>query len=620
MYKITLRQIPIVLIDLVLAAASFCIALLLRYDFQIDNIDPVELGHLPEGLLIVIIARGAVFYVFGLYRGVGKYAGMGEYLLIIRCVIIGSMFYIFLLWSFVIRFPRGALIIDAILLVVFLSGAHFSQRILRDIFRRRPANSTRVLIYGAGDAGDMVVREIRKNKRLPYLVCGFIDDDPKKLNLRINGVPVLGDRNILADIVKREHIGEMIIAIPSASGSEMREIFDAASLPGVKVSTVPDLREILEKRYPVSRIRDVRLEDLIQRKPVEIASTNAQSYLREKTILITGAAGSIGQELSRQIADFHPVRLLMLDRDETNMFYLEQNLRNHSNNSTFHYVLLDIGNRNKMEKLFVEYRPEVVFHSAAYKHVPVMEEHPAEAVENNVRNTIFIAQLSEKYGVEKFVNVSTDKAVYPANVMGATKRIAELVLLHYFRNSKTHFMTVRFGNVIGSRGSVVTIFQEQIKNGGPLTVTDPDMERYFMTIPEAVSLINQACALGEGGEIFILNMGKPIRITDLAHDLIKLSGLDEDKDVEIVYTGMRPGEKKKEELWLSEENPQPTVHNKILRAELTTHYRTSEFEKMITVLLENSASGDRKAVIKTIRAILPEFQSTPIVAGKTVLP
>lgn len=620
MYKITLRQLPVVLIDLLLAAASFCIALLLRYDFQIDNIAPLELASLPEGLLIVIIARGAVFYVFGLYRGVGKYAGVGEYLLIIRCVIIGSMFYIFLLWSFVIRFPRGALIIDAILLVLFLSGAHFSQRILQDVFRRRPANSTRVLIYGAGDAGDMVVREIRKNKRLPYIVCGFIDDDSNKLNRRINGIPVLGDRSMLAETVIQERIGEVIIAIPSASGSEIREIFDAANQLGVKVSTVPDLREILEKRYPVSQIRNVRLEDLIQRKPVEIVSTNAQSYLHEKTILITGAAGSIGQELSRQLADFHPVRLLMLDRDENNMFYLEQNLHNHSHKSAFHYILLDVGMRSKMEKVFAEYRPGVVFHSAAYKHVPVMEEHPAEAVENNVRNTLFLARMSEKYGVEKFVNVSTDKAVYPANVMGATKRIAELVLLHYFRDSKTRFMTVRFGNVIGSRGSVVTIFQEQIKNGGPLTVTDPGMERYFMTIPESVSLINQACALGEGGEIFILNMGSPIKITDLAHDLIKLSGLDEGKDIEIVYTGIRPGEKIKEELWLSEENPQPTVHNKILRAKQIMNYNTPEFEKLITELLDYSAEGDRKGILKTIRAILPEFQPTPKVAGKTVLP
>jgi len=635
--KITLRQVPVFIIDVCMAAFSFYFAILLRYDF---NIDPFDKANLPKGLLIVLIARGAMFYIFGLYRGIGKYAGIGEFLLIIRAVIVGSIFYIFLLWVFVLRFPRVALIIDPLMLVILLGGIHFSQRILQDIFRKRPPTSARVLIYGAGDAGDMVAREIRKNKRLPYLVCGFIDDDPNKLNRRMSGIPVLGNRSSLTDVVRREKIDEIIIAIPSASGNEIRAIYEAvrplsvkdrSAFGGkVKISTVPNLREILEKRYSLTHIRDIEISDLIRRKPVEIASTNAHAYLQGKRILVTGAAGSIGYELSRQLAKFDPELLLMVERDENNLFYLKNNLSSTSNkqntltglvrsetlfnqeNPHFKYFLMDIGDMVKLEKIFSDYHPQVVFHAAAYKHVPLMEEHPAEAVENNVRNTLSLTRLSDNYGVEKFVNVSTDKAVNPTNIMGATKRITELMLLSLFQNSTTKFMTVRFGNVIGSRGSVVTIFQDQLKNGEPLTITDPEMERYFMTIPEAVSLINQACALGEGGEIFILDMGAPIKIVDLAQDMIALFGLEEGKDIEIVFVGVRSGEKKCEELWYSRENPQPTVHKKILRAQypqngLATYIDKKEFNRYMEELLKSSANGDTKEIIRIIRLIIPEY-------------
>ncbi|MFC1554404.1 polysaccharide biosynthesis protein [candidate division KSB1 bacterium] len=608
--KINLKQLPVLLIDIMLAALSFYLALLLRYDF---NIHPGDLANLPVGLLIVVIARGIVFYAFGLYRGLGKYAGLGEYMLIIRSVIVGSVIYIFIFWVFVVhRFPRVALIYDPILLTLFLGGAHFSQRIIQDMFRKRPVDSSRVLIYGAGDAGDMAIREIIKNRHLPYNVIGFIDDDPEKINTRINGVPVLGNRNSLAKVVKQHRIDELIIAIPSASGKEIRTIYESAEPLGIKISTVPNLKEILEKRYAVSEIRNVRLEDLIRRKPVEIADTNAESYLAGKTVLVTGAAGSIGTELSKHLAEYSPETLLMVDRDESNLFYLEQSLLSSKIKCNMIFLLLDIGNIAKLEKLFKDFKPQVVFHSAAFKHVPIMEKQPDEAVENNINNTLNLAKISERYEVEKFVNVSTDKAVYPTSVMGATKRIAELVLLHYFDNSKTKFMTVRFGNVIGSRGSVVPIFKDQIKNGGPVTVTDPDMERFFMTIPEAANLITQACAQGQGGELFILDMGEPVRIVNLAKDMIRLSGLKEQKDIEIVFSGKRPGEKMMEELWFKEENPQPTEHNKILRARQNAgrNLKGENFESNLNNLINYAKNGDKEKVLNTIEKILPGYNSS----------
>jgi len=599
------KRLPAACLDLLLAAASFYTALLLRFDFTVD---PEYTAILPAGLAVLLIVRGSVFYFHGLYRGMGKYAGMGELMLIIRAVTAGSILYITLQYIFGLRFPRSVLIVDWFLTVFSLGAAHFSQRILQDYFRRRPADSARVLIYGAGDAGDMVVREIRKNRRLPYVIRGFIDDDPEKLHRRINRITVLGSRENLGDIISAEGISEIIIAIPSASGEEFRTVFETASRFPVKISTIPDLKDILDKRYSLTDIRDVRLEDLIRRKPVELYSGNAHEYLQGKTILVTGAAGSIGSELCRQLADFNPDRLVMLDRDENRMFYLEQSLRSHPRRDAFRFRLFDLNNLNKLENVFRRDNPGVVFHSAAYKHVPVMEKNPDEAVENNVRNSIELARLAGKYSVEKFVNVSTDKAVYPVNIMGATKRIVELFLQARSRGSRTKFMTVRFGNVIGSRGSVVPIFKEQIQKGGPVTVTDPAMERFFMTIPEAVSLINQACALGEGGEIFILNMGEPVKIIDLARDLIKLSGFREGRDIDIVFSGIRPGEKIREELWFREESPQPTHHDKILRAQQMPAFDYRELNRMIDTLLSHSGKGDAQSVLKVIREILPDFQ------------
>ena len=607
MNKTLTKQISVFCVDLFVTGVSFYLSLLLRYDF---NIDPVDIANLPKGLLIVIAARGSVFYALGLYRGIEKYAGLHEFMLIVRAVIIGSIFYIFLLWIFVIRFPRVALIYDPVLLILFLGAIHFSHRILQDIVRRKPDDSTRILIFGAGDAGDMIVREISKNKRLPYNVIGFVDDNPNKLKSRINGVSVISNSAMLASVVKKEQIKEIIIAIPAVTENKLREIQNAVSPFGVKVSTVLNPKDLLKKQMPLTQIHDIRIEDLIGRKPIEIPTSSAFSYMYEKSVLITGAAGSIGQELSRQIAKFHPARLIMVDRDESGLFCLEQNMGNHLPKKACQFALLDIGNKAKLERTFSKYHPDIVFHSAAFKHVPILEKHPDEAVENNVRNTLNIARLAEQYGVDKFVNVSTDKAVYPSSIMGATKRITEMILLYYFPASNTKFMTVRFGNVIGSRGSVLNIFHEQIKNGGPVTITDPEMRRYFMTIPEAVTLINQVCAIGKSGEIFILDMGKPVKIVDFACDVLKLYGLNEDTDIEVIYTGKRPGEKLKEELWFSEESPQPTSHKKILRAkEVGNHFGQQDlFKNRITELLNYSSIGDINNVLKMIREIVPEYQ------------
>ncbi|MFC1724628.1 polysaccharide biosynthesis protein [candidate division KSB1 bacterium] len=590
-------------LDICAVVISFYAAMLLRFNFNIPEKYTTQIMVLGIGTLVFV--RTLTFYFTGLFRSASRYVSINEAILIIRSVLYSSLISIIILLVTKLWFPRLVLIMDAIFLIIIISLIHFSGRIFYSYIRTISPRGKRVLIYGAGDAGDMVIREILRSKKYDYNIRGFIDDDPSKKGMIINGVPVKGGRDKIKEIVEHEYIEEVLIAIPSASGKIMREILDMCNKVGVTTSTVPNLFEILQGKISVGRIRSVNLEDLIRRQPVEFDIPLVNEFLKTKKVLITGAAGSIGSELSKQVLNADPNELYLIDKEENGLFNLKFNLEN-IDNGRVKYFILNLSDFQKAERLVRELKPDIIFHSAAYKHVPVLEENVDEAITNNLRNTISLAKTADKAGVEKFIFISTDKAVNPLNTMGASKRLAELYLKNFNKNTKTKFITVRFGNVIGSSGSVVPIFKKQIETGRPITITHKDVERYFMTIPEAVSLINQASMLGSGGEIFILDMGNPIKILDLAKDIIRLSGLKPYEDIDIIFTGLRPGEKLNEELWFEDEAPEYTENPKILRAKASDN-GMNNIEKISKELIKLSENGDVKKVREILASIFPDF-------------
>ena len=591
------------LLDIFAIVVSFYAAMLLRFNFNIPEKYTTQTMVLGIGALVII--RTLTFYFTGLFRSASRYVSINEAILIIRSVLYSSLISIIILLVTKLWFPRLVLVMDTVFLIIIISLIHFSGRIFYSYLRTISPKGKRVLIYGAGDAGDMVVREILRSKKYDYNIRGFIDDDPAKKGMIINGIPVKGGREKIREVVENEYIEEVLIAIPSASGKVMREILEMCNKVGVATSTVPNLFEILQGKISVGKIRSVNLEDLIRRQPVEFDMVGVNEFLKTKKVLITGAAGSIGSELSKQVLNADPAALYLIDKEENGLFNLKFNLQN-IDNGRVKYFILNLSDFKKTERLIRELKPDIIFHSAAYKHVPVLEENVDEAITNNLRNTISLAKTADKAGVEKFIFISTDKAVNPLNTMGASKRLAELYLKNFNKNTGTKFITVRFGNVIGSSGSVVPIFKKLIESGQPITITHKDVERYFMTIPEAVSLINQASMFGSGGEIFILDMGNPIKIIDLAKDIIRLSGLKPYEDIDIVFTGLRQGEKLNEELWFEDEAPEQTENPKILKAKASDN-GINNIEKIIKELIKLSENGDIKKVRKILTSIFPDY-------------
>jgi FlaA1/EpsC-like NDP-sugar epimerase len=488
---------------------------------------------------------------------------------------------------------------------------------------RRPKHRTRVLIIGAGDAGEKILREIFENYQLHYEVAGFIDDDPAKQGRAIHGVSVLGTMEELRDLIGKMEVNELLIAIPSAGGEQLRRIVDICKDCRIPYKTLPGIGEIIDGRVSVKALRDVKYEDLLGRPPVELDVLGIRNYLDGRTVLVTGCGGSIGSELCRQVVKYQPDALVLVDASEANLFHIQMELQHESHFRKCHAILGHVQDRPLMASVFEKFRPHVVFHAAAYKHVPILEKNPWEAVTNNIVGSRMVMELAVAHNVDRFVLVSTDKAVRPTNVMGASKRIAEL-LLQSFQGNGTKFMAVRFGNVVGSSGSVVPLFRRQIEQGGPVTVTHPDVNRYFMTIPEAAQLIVQAGAMGQGGEIFILKMGTPVNIADMARDLIRLSGKEPDKDIKIVFTGLREGEKLYEELITVGEGIVPTGHEKImvLRSDglpngLKNAARLRDWLDAELRLLDDAAHRhDSQAIKKKLQEIVPEY--TPQ-AGNSIL-
>ena len=549
--------------DILLVAISYYAAFLLRFD-----------GHIPQNYkelfiksMPIVLGVYLVFLVaFGTYRGLWRYASVKDFatIFIVNTVSFISLIVV-LFEAGIAAIPRSVLFILWLLVLVSVGALRFSYRVYSIYFPLLFHKRKQVLVIGAGNAGEMLVRQALKEPGLGYKPVAIVDDNRNMIGKNIHGIPVMGTTVNMAQIIKTKHVEEIIIATPSATAQQMRKIIKRCEVTGLKFKTLPGPKELMGGQMILQKVRAVNLEDLLERALITSSDLEIFSqYYENKVVLVTGAAGSIGSELCRQFISHKPARLIMLDRAESDLFDLEHEiLRNGASGSAMlECIICDITNETKLKSVFEALRPQIVFHAAAYKHVPFMQKFPEEAVINNVFGTIGVSQVARRYGVEKFVLVSSDKAVNPTNVMGATKRLTEMYCMKQNGHSETKHIVVRFGNVLGSKGSVVPLFKQQLDAGGPLLVTSKKISRYFMTIPEAVGLVLQAGLMGQGGELFILDMGQPVNIYDMATHMIKLSGLQVGKDIEIKVTGLRPGEKMFEELWNKEEKPIPTLHPK----------------------------------------------------------
>ncbi|PLX87855.1 MAG: nucleoside-diphosphate sugar epimerase [Desulfuromonas sp.] len=565
-FLLTQRFWFIALVQIITVLVAFIFAFEVRFDFSVPDSFRSRGVQLMPALVAIKLP---IFWYFGLLKGWWRYVSMPDLLRIVNGNVVGS--FLFVCYAIFVHrlvdIPRSVLILDFLFCFIMTGGVRFLTRALRENYLPMPRTGRcevrQVLVVGAGEAGQAIVREIRANPALEMRVVGFVDDDPKKKRELFQGVKVLGTLADLEALVQKKDVDELIIAIPSASGRQVRAIVESCRQIQVKFRILPGVGDLIQGRVSLQQLRDVDLDDLLGREPIQLDNENIANYLKGKRVLVTGAGGSIGSELCRQIARFGPAILILFENGETPLFHIENELRAAYPQLSLVAIIGDVRSRVRVEGIFAEQRPEVVFHAAAYKHVPMMECNPAAAVSNNVHGTRIVAETSHKTGVETFVMVSTDKAVRPTNIMGATKRTAELFVQALARESTTRFVTTRFGNVLGSNGSVIPTFREQIKQGGPVTVTDPEVTRFFMTIPEACQLVLQAGCMGQGGEIYLFDMGEPVKILHLAEEMIRLSGYTPHEDIEIIFTGLRPGEKLYEELLLADEGVLPTPHEKI---------------------------------------------------------
>lgn len=600
------KEILLVLIDVVFINASILAGYFIRFDWKIPTNEflPYEKTFIPITIIMIV-----TFYAFKLYKSIWRYASVDELVYIVVAVSFGTIFSFiygaltkcilprtiyFIMWAFVIMSSGG---------IRFLRRLVYSMEMTPNGITK---DGKRILIFGAGDAGSMVVREMKKHPEMGYIPVGFIDDDKSKKGKQIHGVDILGKRDDLLNITKEKNIDEILIALPSAEKQEKSEIIRLCSKTGCKLKTLPGIYELIGGNISVSQIRDVEIEDLLGRDPIELNIDEIAGYLTNRVVMVTGGGGSIGSELCRQIARFNPKKLIILDIYENNAYDLQMELNYDCPDLDKEVIIASIRDKKRLEEVFNEYHPDVVFHAAAHKHVPLMEMNPKEAIKNNVVGTLNLVECADKYGVKKFVQISTDKAVNPTNIMGATKRACEMIIQAIDKVSKTEFVAVRFGNVLGSNGSVIPLFKKQIKAGGPVTVTDPDITRFFMTIPEAAKLVIQAGAMAKGGEIFILDMGEPVKIADLAKELIRLSGLEPDVDIKIKYTGLRPGEKLYEELLMSEEGIQNTKHKKIFIGK-PGDYDFDELKEKIYNLQSKLEYGDEE-IFEGMEELVPTYK------------
>jgi FlaA1/EpsC-like NDP-sugar epimerase len=592
--------------DVLAVLIATLLAILLRFDFDWTTLTGGD-HRFKEFLLIDLLLTPLIFYATGLYQGYWKYAGLDDLFRLVRAVAYRTVGLIVLFYALDFTgLSRAVVIINTVLLLMFAGMLRLAPRFHSEFFSsRRRSAGRRTFIIGAGDTGESLLRELKKSPHQEYNPVGLIDDDHEKLGIKIHGVPVVGGVASLERLIEESGVREVITAIPGASGSSMRIIFEACRRTGAKFRTVPTRGELQRGAARVSQIRLVDLEDLLGREVVNLDHQTLRQSLSGRRVLVTGAAGSIGREMARQAAGYEPEELIVLDRNENNLFYLEAELREAHPGLNLGAEIGDVVDRGRMRSLFETHKPHVVCHAAAYKHVPLMEQNPVEAIKNNVLATRFLADAAIASGVERFIYVSTDKAVRPTSVMGATKRLGER-LVKSLDADRTRFITVRFGNVLGSDGSVVPTFRRQIAAGGPVTVTHPEATRYFMTIPEAVQLVLMAGAMGEGNETFLLQMGEPVRIVDMARNMIELSGLRPDQDVRVVFTGLRPGEKLHEDLKNDSEEALPTSNDKIVVLTGVEPLSGEEWRR-IEMLQEAALEGRTDAALVALRQLVPDY-------------
>ncbi len=600
------RTLFFLISDAAIFTLALCISFLLRFDFAIPK---VYISQLYPCIPLFIIVKLSILSSFQVYRFNWAYIGLYELTKIFKAQTLSSV----ILSSLVLAisydgifqgFPRSILFIDYFISLILIGGLRISKRVYMQNSNHSNIAKKKTLIIGAGNAGEQIVRDMKRVKESPYLPVAFIDDDPSKKKTSIHGVEVMGKRVHIPKVSKKLKVEMAVIAMPSVPSSEIRDIVSYIRKAGIDdIHIIPGTKDIISRNIDVFDIKKIALEDLLGREPIKIDYTKVKSDIKGKNVLITGAGGSIGSEMARQISGLEPQLLILLDIDETALFHIDREIKDHYPCLSIQPVLGDILNKEKMDTVFNNFKPQIVFHAAAYKHVPILEDFPEEAFRVNIMGTKILCELSYKKGVKKFIFVSTDKAVNPTSIMGTSKRVAEMVVSNLNHQQTTQFLAVRFGNVLGSRGSVIPLFQEQIEKGGPITITHPDMKRYFMTIPEAVLLVLQAGTMGKGGDIFLLDMGKQIKIYDVACELIRLSGLEPGKDIPIVYTGIRPGEKFTEELLATDEEVEHTDHPKIFKVKTKETFSKDILYRKIEDLKRAVQLQDTPAIIRTFHKL-----------------
>ena len=613
----------LILADIVLLAIAYFLAYIVRFE---AHVGASELLVIKQTIVPIVLCKLVVFYFFNLYRGMWRYTGIIDLLNVIKAVFVSSLIIItvVLMLSRFQGFSRSIFIIDALFSLILIAGIRLAIRFLLSTatfsLNKNGINGNehkKMIIIGAGDAGEKVVREIYDNPRMKCRIVGFVDDDKNKVGKQIHGIKVLGKIDELKEVAKSEGVDEILIAAPSAVGKDMRRIVETCDATKIPYKTLPGMGEIIDGKVSIKTIRDISYKDLLGRHPVQLENDKISEFLKNKCVLITGAGGSIGSELCRQICKYGPSLVVLFDAGESNLYSIQMELKHVVTYLKYRAVLGRIQDKALVDEVFRKYKPDVVFHAAAYKHVPLVERNPWEAVYSNIIGTNTLVKAAIAHKVDRFVLVSTDKAVRPTNVMGASKRVAEKIVYAH-KLGQTKFMAVRFGNVIGSSGSVIPLYRHQIKKGGPVTVTHPEITRFFMTIEESAQLILQAFTMGEGGEIFILEMGTPVKIVDMARDLIRLSGKEPDTDIEIKFIGLRPGEKLYEELITEGEGIVKTGHEKILvlrngvqsgepNIQNSQHNDLNCLDEKIKELKALADAHDAKGIKKKMKEIVPEY-------------
>lgn len=622
MLKAKVHRIILLFLDALLVAVALGLAYLIRRDFRIE---PEYRQQYIYILPFVLLIRILLFFLFNLYKGMLRYASVSELVAIIASSTIGSIIFAFCnlllenfsrlgnlplhpAGEFVLRIPWGVVAMEWVLGILLIGGERFSRRILLTFGQRSPKDARRVLIIGAGDQGEAVAREMKKNPSRGYRPVCFADDNPASKGKHIHRLPVIGSLDDIPDAIERFRIDDVIVAILHMPPKKLSRIIHECKDTPVTFRIAPSMQDVIEGIVEVGKIRKVEIEDLLGREPVQLTLPEERNYIRGETVLVTGAGGSIGSELCRQLALYNPGRLLLLGKGENSIYEIASEFRYNFRNHQIVPIIADVTDEARLRRIFADYKPTICFHAAAHKHVPLMEMYPQEAVKNNVWGTMTIARLADEFGLKLFILISTDKAVNPTSVMGATKRLAELVVFSLGEKSQTCFLAVRFGNVLGSRGSVVPLFKKQIERGGPVTITDPEVMRYFMTIPEAVSLVLFTGSMRHKGRLFLLDMGEPVKIVDLAKNLITLSGFDPEKDIDIVYTGLRPGEKLCEDLLTEVEGIQKSEQGKIFftRGESLDWVA---LQGRIEALKQLANQNDKDGIRKLLKELIKDYNT-----------